>query len=245
MASPLAKLRQEALAKQQKKSTPEKQFVANPNSLHLLLSELESDLKVLKTFNRTDEKVNHKREVLVPKYRQAIEEYLAGDEQFDNPLFTQMVIWLFDIEDLETAIEWCDIAIERGLDTPERFKRDFATFCADEVLKWSERMASYGHSIEPYFNHVFANLTPDENGEKPKWAITEKLSAKWFKFAGLYLLRNEKGEVHAGSVGDTETLEKAKNFLLKAQDEYPAIGVKTMIDKIEQRIRALESGDNL
>ncbi|RBQ30299.1 terminase, partial [Arcobacter sp. FW59] len=39
--------------------------------------------------------------------------------------------------------------------------------------------------------------------------------------------------------------EKAKNFLLKAQDEHPAIGVKTMIDKIEQRIRALESGDNL
>ncbi|MUL19240.1 terminase, partial [Aliivibrio fischeri] len=28
MASPLAKLRQEALAKQQKKSSPEKQFVA-------------------------------------------------------------------------------------------------------------------------------------------------------------------------------------------------------------------------
>lgn len=141
MASPLAKLRQEALAKQQKKSTAEIQCVANPNSLHLLLAELDSDLKVLKTFNRKDEKVIHKREVLVPKYRDAIEAYLAGDEQFDNPLFTQMVIWLFDIEDLDTAIKWCDIAIERGLDTPERFKRDFATFCADEVLAWSERMA--------------------------------------------------------------------------------------------------------
>jgi hypothetical protein len=158
MASPLAKLRQEALAKQQKQSAPEKQFVANPNSLHLLLAELESDLKVLKTFNRKDEKVNHKREILVPKYREAIEAYLAGDEQFDNPLFTQMVIWLFDIEDLETAIKWCDIAIERGLDTPERFKRDFATFCADEVLAWSERMADKGQSIEPYFSQVFELL---------------------------------------------------------------------------------------
>ncbi|CDT98592.1 putative phage gene [Vibrio coralliirubri] len=244
MASPLANARKQLLAKESRKANRATN-VAKPNSLHLLLAELETDLKVLSGFNRIDEKVNHKRDVLVPKYREAIEEYLAGDEQFDNPLFTQMVIWLFDIDDLETAIKWCDIAIERGLDTPERFKRDFATFCADEVLKWSERMASHGHAIEPFFSHVFANLVPDENGEKPKWAITEKLSAKWFKFAGLYLLRNEQGDVHAGSVGDTETLEKAKNFLLKAQDEHPAIGVKTMIDKIDQRIRALESGDNL
>lgn len=124
MASPLAKLRQEALAKQQKQSTAEIQCVANPNSLHLLLAELDSDLKVLKTFNRKDEKVNHKREVLVPKYRDAIEAYLAGDEQFDNPLFTQMVIWQFDIEDLDTAIKWCDIAIDRGLDTPKALTED-------------------------------------------------------------------------------------------------------------------------
>ncbi|MGF1842466.1 phage terminase small subunit [Vibrio clamense] len=242
MASPLARARQRLVSESNK---PSSNVVAKPNSLHLLLAELETDLKVLKSFNRLDEKVSHKREVLVPKYREAIEEYLAGDEQFDNPLFAQMVIWLFDIDDLETAIEWCDIAIERGFDTPERFKRDFATFCADEVLKWSERMASYGHAIEPYFNHVFTNLIPSADGEKPKWTITEKLSAKWFKFAGLYLLRNEKGEVHAGSVADSERLEKAKAYLLKAQDEHPPIGVKTMIDKIDQRLRALESGDNL
>ncbi|WP_435249904.1 phage terminase small subunit [Vibrio sp. nBUS_14] len=238
MASPLAKLRQEALAKQQKQSTPEKQFVANPNSLHLLLAELESDLKVLKTFNRKDEKVNHKREVLVPKYREAIEAYLAGDEQFDNPLFTQMVVWLFDIEDLETAIKWCDIAIERGLDTPERFKRDFATFCADEVLAWSERMADKGQSIEPYFSLVFEKVTDD-------WSINEKPTAKWLKFAGLYLLRNDEGKPHAASVGDVMTLQKARTHLQNAHEQYSAIGVSTMIDNIDQRIRALESGDNL
>ncbi|ABU72935.1 phage terminase small subunit [Vibrio campbellii] len=238
MASPLAKLRQEALAKQQQQSTAEIQFVANPNSLHLLLAELDSDLKVLKTFNRKDEKVNHKREVLVPKYRDAIEAYLAGDGQFDNPLFTQMVIWLFDIEDLDTAIKWCDIAIERGLDTPERFKRDFATFCADEVLAWSERMADKGQSIEPYFSLVFEKVTH-------VWRINEKPTAKWLKFAGLHLLRNEQGKPHAASVGDIDTLQTARSHLQNAHEQYSAIGVSTMIDNIDQRIRALESGDNL
>ncbi|EDP59450.1 phage terminase small subunit [Vibrio sp. AND4] len=238
MASPLAKLRQEALAKQQKQSTPDKQSISNPNSLHLLLAELDNDLKVLKTFNRKDEKVNHKRDVLVPKYREAIETYLAGDKQFDNPLFAQMVIWLFDIEDLETAIKWCDIAIERGLDTPERFKRDFATFCADEVLAWSERMADKGQSVEPYFSLVLEKVTN-------VWRINEKPTAKWLKFAGLHLLRNEQGKPHAASVGDIETLQKARSRLEEAQEQHSAIGVSTMIDNIDQRIRALESGDNL
>ena len=238
MASPLAKLRQEALAKQNKPSTPDKLCVTTPNSLHLLLAELDSDLKVLKTFNRKDEKANHKRDVLVPKYRSAIETYLAEGEQFDNPLFTQMVIWLFDIEDLDTAIKWCDIAIERGLDTPERFKRDFATFCAEEVLAWSERMADKGQSIEPYFSQVLEKVTQ-------VWRINEKPTAKWLKFAGLYLLRNEQGKPHAASVGDIDTLQKARARLEEAHEQYSAIGVGTMIDNIDQRIRALESGDNL
>ena len=238
MVSPLAKLRQQALAKQHKQATPEKGKVANPNSLHLLLAELESDIKVLSGFNRTDEKINHKRDVLVPKYRQAVEEYLSGEEQFDNPLFTQMVIWLFDIEELDTAIQWCDIAIARGLDTPERFKRDFATFCADEVLSWSERMAEKGQSIEPYFSQVFEKVTND-------WTINEKPTAKWLKFAGLHLLRNEKGKPHAASIGDIDTLQTSRALLQEAHEQYATIGVGTMLDNIDQRIRALESGDNL
>ena len=236
MASPLAKARQQIIEKEERQQG--ENVIANPNSLHLLLAELETDLKVLKNFNRTDEKVEHKRDVLVPKYRTAVEDYLAGDEQFDNPLFAQMVIWLFDIEDLDTAIEWCGIAIERGLDTPERFKRDFATFCADEVLAWSERMTEQCHSIEPYFSQVFEKV-------RNEWSINEKPTAKWLKFAGLNLIRNDKGKPHAASVGNVETLQKAKVFLEEAHEQYAAIGVGTMIDNIDQRIRALESGNNL
>lgn len=236
MASPFAKARQQILEKEMRQERGN--VVATPSSLHLLLAELENDLEVLKTFNRTDEKVAHKRNVLVPKYREAVEAYLEGDEQFDNPLFAQMVIWLFDIEDLETAIKWCGIAIDRGLDTPERFKRDFATFCADEVLAWSERMAEKGQSVEPYFSKVFEKV-------QKEWSINEKPTAKWFKFAGLPLLRNEKGKPHAASVGDVEILQKSKALLIEAHEQYAAIGVGTMIDNIEQRIRALESGNNL
>ena len=244
MASPLAKARQKIIDKhhhQQQRSS----VAANSNSLHLQLAELETDLKILSHFNRTDEKVNYKREVLMPKYRESIEEYLAGDEQFDNPLFAQMVIWLFDIEELDTGIKWCDIAIERGLDTPERFKRDFATFCTDEVRAWAERMADKGQSIEPYFSQVSANIVEKDESGKSKWSVNEKPTAKWLKFAGLYLLRDGKAKPHAASVGSVDVLQKSRALLEEAQEEYSAIGVGTYIDKIDQRIRALETGDNL
>jgi hypothetical protein len=238
MASPIQKQRQ-ALLKQQLEK-PETQSIsgAEPKSLHLLLAELDNDIKVLKGFNRIEDKVKHKRDVLMPKYRPAVEEYLASEERFDNPLFAQMVIWLFDIEDLETAIDWCDKAIETGLDTPGRFKRDFATFCADEVLKWCERMAAQGHAIEPFFSKVFTKVCDE-------WRINEQLTSKWYKFSGLLLLRDDDGKPLASSVGNVETLEKAKSLLLEAENQSAKAQVKTHIEKIDQRIRALQEGTNL
>ncbi|MGF1702951.1 phage terminase small subunit [Photobacterium makurazakiensis] len=233
MASPLARQRQAMLAKQQNRPSRLGSESDEPKSLHLLLHELDSDLKVLKTFNRIDDKVKHKREQLLPKFKPYIEEYLASGEQYDNPLFAQMVIWLFDVDDLDTAIEWCQAAIERELDTPERFKRDFATFCADEVLAWSERMAAQGHSVEPYFSQVFTKV-------REEWRINEKLTAKWFKFAGLHLLRDKDGHPRPTAVGDIKVLERAVALLGEANTQYPKVGVSSMIEKSHARIRAIK-----
>lgn len=236
MASPIQKQRLAALAKQNGQSPEAQASGAEPKSLHLLLAELENDKKVLKAFNRIEDKVEHKREVLVPKYKPAIQEYLESGERFDNPLLAMMVVWLFDIEDLETAIEWCDQAIDNELETP--FKRDFATFCADAVLKWAEKMAAQGHAIEPFFSQVFTKV-------REEWRINEQLTAKWYKFAGQLLLRDENGKPLASSVGDIETLEKAKALLTEAENQNPKVGVSTQLDKIDQRIRALKDGTNL
>lgn len=232
-------MRDNIAKKEASQQAPETQVSgAEPKSLHLLMAELKNDQQVLKGFQRREDKIEHKRDVLVPKYRQKVEEYLEGDERFDNPFFGQMIIWLFDIEDLETAIDWCDQAIERGLDTPVNFKRDFATFCADEVLTWSEKMSAQGHSIEPFFSSTFEKV-------REEWRLNEKLTAKYFKFAGLLLLRDEDGKVKASSVGDVETLEKAQALLTEAANQNIKAGVSSHLDRISQRIRALKEGTNL
>ncbi|TVM85026.1 terminase endonuclease subunit, partial [Vibrio cholerae] len=209
------------------------------DSLHLRLVEFEQDKQVLKGFVQISEKVNHKRDVLIPKYKPLAEKYLAAGESYQNPIFTDLIVWLFDIGDLETAVEWLFKAIELNLPTPENFKRSsWAVICADEVLKWAEQQLPNGHSIEPYFSRVFEKIDKE-------WKLPEKLEAKWYKFAGYGLLMNEKGEPKPSSIGDLERLQKAKALLLTAHEKYNRIMVKTKIDQIDMRINAINEGKNL
>ncbi len=212
--------------------------VADTNSLHIKLIEFEEDRKHLRSFNAIADRIEHKRNVLVPKYKPYVQRYLESGDQFENPIFTNVVIWLFDIKELDVAIDWCMKAIERDLPTPENLRRDWPTFCADEVLAWAEYESERGNSIEPYFSQVF------EKVEK-EWRLHEKVNAKWYKFAGLFLIRNEQGNPQATAVGDVEVLKKALVLLQHAHNQHPKVGVGTQVKKIEQRIRAIEDGKNL
>ncbi|MBE4233833.1 terminase endonuclease subunit [Vibrio parahaemolyticus] len=238
MVSPLAKQRRQLIEKQANQSAPGVSSGADTDSLHIKLIEFEEDRKYLRSFNAIADRIKHKREVLVPKYKPYVQAYLESGEAFENPIFTNLVVWLFDIKELDTAIEWCMKAIELDLPTPENFRRDWPTFCADEVLAWAEKESERGHSIEPYFSQVFEKVEKD-------WRLHEKVHAKWYKFAGLYLIRNEEGQPQATAVGNVETLEKALALLQHAHEKHSKVGVGTQIKKIEARIRAINEGKNL
>ncbi|MFM2632977.1 phage terminase small subunit [Vibrio alginolyticus] len=238
MVSPLAKQRQKLIEQQANQSAPDAVSGVDTDSLHIKLIEFEEDRKYLRSFNAIADRIKHKREVLVPKYKPYVQAYLESGEAFENPIFTNMVVWLFDVKELDAAIEWCMKAIELDLPTPENFRRDWPTFCADEVLAWAETESERGHSIEPYFSQVFEKVEKD-------WRLHEKVHAKWYKFAGLYLIRNEEGQPQATAVGNVETLEKALALLQHAHEKHSKVGVGTQIKKIEARIRAIKEGKNL
>ncbi|EGR1562236.1 terminase [Vibrio alginolyticus] len=238
MVSPLAKQRRQLIEKQANQSAPGVSSGADTDSLHIKLIEFEEDRKYLRSLNAIADRIKHKREVLVPKYKPYVQAYLESGEAFENPIFTNLVVWLFDIKELDSAIEWCMKAIELDLPTPENFRRDWPTFCADEVLAWAEKESERGNSIEPYFSQVFEKVEKD-------WRLHEKVHAKWYKFAGLYLIRNEEGQPQATAIGNVETLEKALALLQHAHDKHSKVGVGTQIKKIEARIRAINEGTNL
>ncbi|ENH7394849.1 terminase endonuclease subunit [Vibrio vulnificus] len=239
MVSPLKKQREQILATVVAEREATVATAATLDSLHLRLVEFEQDKLALKGLVQIAERVNHKREVLIPKYKPVVEAYLEAGENYQNPIFTDLIIWLFDVGQVDTAVEWLFKAIELGLPTPENFKRSsWAVVCGDFVLEWAEAQLANGQSVEPYFSTVFEKIDKE-------WKLPEKLEAKWYKFAGYGMLLNDKGAPQPSQVGDIEHLEKAKALLLIAHEKYNKIGVKTKIDKIDMRLNALREGKNL
>lgn len=227
--SPFQQHRIKMAEMQQKKQS----LVDSKNSLHVVIPELERDIKYLRTFgNDLAERKKYKREVILPKWQPQAEQYLQAGQIYPNPIFVWCIIWLFDTEQFDQALDWAEIAIEQNQNTPNDWGMKLPGFVANTVFDWVETTAANGHSIEPYFSRVFELI-------KTKWRIYESDRAAWFKFAGLYLLRDENGTPKASAVDDVGTLNRARELLEQAQAIYSKIGVSTMLKNIEQRINAL------
>jgi hypothetical protein len=205
------------------------------NSLHLQLVALEQDMKRLKSMARLSDKVELKRTELLPKYRPYVEQYLglaALGTVYQNPLFQHLIIWAFDVDDLETAVTWALLAIEQNQRTPTYIKRDWSHFTADTVLTWAEEQAAMGHAVEPWFSRVFDKV-------RSEWRLNEQATAKWYKLAGCLLLRDKDGVPRPSAMADSAALEQADHWLALAEKTHHKVGVGTLRKKIEMRLRAL------
>ncbi|ECI4314828.1 terminase [Salmonella enterica subsp. enterica] len=208
------------------------QALDTTESMHLLIRALETDVEYVRSLPLIADRVNYKREALLPKWVPTVEAYLASGQVYANPVFAWCVIWLFDVGDLDLALDWADIAISQQQATPDRLRSNFPTFVADTMLAWAQETAGRGESVEPYFSRTFERVANT-------WRLHEQVTAKWFKFAGLELLRNDDGQKTAAGVDDIETLEKADQLLAIAEKHYSKIGVRTARQTIAARIRKL------
>lgn len=201
-------------------------------SLHLQLIALENDLKRLKQLDRRSDKVALKQKELLPKYRPYVERYLAEKDVYANVIFAHVVIWLFDTEELQQAIDWALICIQQNQPTPDNIKRNWPHFIADSILTWCEKQAEQGQSVEPYCSQVFSLV-------RKEWRLNEQITAKWFKFVGLLMIRDANGKPLPSAIEDVKQLETAQALLVEASKYHKNIGVKTLIEKIDMRIRKL------
>jgi len=211
------------------------QAVDSSESMHVLINALEKDVAQARSIQFIPDRIVFKRDVLLPKWTPTVDAYLASGQVYANPVLAWCVIWLFDVGDLDKALDWADIAISQRQATPERLRSNFPTFVADTMLAWAEESAGRGESIEPYFSRTFDRVANT-------WRLHEQVTAKWFKFAGLELLRSEDGQKTAAGVDDVDTLEKADQLLAIAEKHYFKIGVKTARQTIAARLRKLTQG---
>lgn len=208
-------------------------LVDSKESLHIVNAELDRDIEYLSSFGQDmAERNDYKLKVILPKWLPKAERYLQEGKVYPNSIFVWCIVWLFDTGQFDQALDWAEIAIEQNQDTPKNWSMKLPGFVAKTVFEWVETTAANGHSIEPYFSRVFELI-------KNKWRIYESDKAEWYKFAGLYLLRDESGTPKATAIENIDVLNQAKELLTQAQAIYSKVGVKTMLGNIEQRINAL------
>ncbi|EPR2068673.1 phage terminase small subunit [Escherichia coli] len=209
-------------------------LTASPVSFHLLRAELDRDVARLRSLPVREERLAFKRDILLPRWLPVAERYIADGKRHACPVLVYCIIWLFDTGDLSRALDWADIAISEGQATPDNFRSTLPAFVADTVLQWATDNSEAGHSIEPYFSRTFRNVTTS-------WRLHEEIRAKWFRFAGLYLLRDEAGKPRATAINDTAVLEKADAYLAQAAALSRTADVKSIRARIRARISALNA----
>ena len=223
-------------AEQEMKAGNVEAVVASPNSLHVQLAALRLDVDRLRSQPQRADRIAMKRDELLPKWMPWAEQYLESGDVFNNPVFSYCVIWLFDTGELGQALEWAEIAIEQGQETPENIRSDFAHFVADNMLEWAETEADNSRSVEPYFSAVSDRVLEH-------WKVNEFVRAKYLRFAALQLLRDEDGLPSVTAISDVEKLKEADALLAKATEVNPRSQVTTLRNKIAQRLRKLAQSE--
>ncbi len=211
------------------------QALESTESLHLMIRALEADVEHVRSLPLIADRVEFKRDVLLPRWMPTVEAYLASGQVYANPVLAWCVIWLFDVGELDKALDLADIAIGQNQATPEQLRSNFPTFVADTMLAWAQESAGRGESVEPYFSRTFERVANT-------WRLHEQVTAKWYKFAGLEMLRGDGGQKTASGVDDVQTLEKADQLLATAESHYYKIGVRTARQNIAARMRKLTQG---
>lgn len=181
-----------------------------------LEKELGKDLAALKLIKSIKEKIRTKAETLIPKYLPLVESLKAAGEC--HPLLGQILVWLFDVEDIPGAMDLAVYCIEHEVPMPERFKRDLPTFLCDTIVEWAEEEHEAARSCEPYFSQVY-DLA---NADGAPWDIPDQVRAKLYRLKGIIAFDKEEWKMAV------VCLEYAKEYGAK---------VKTLLDKANKKFQ--------
>ena len=198
---------------------------------------LTNDVNKIRAFPSFELKAEYKRDVFLPKWMPFVEEYLAKGIVYQNDYLAYCIIYSFDVGDFDTALRLADLAIKQNQSLPERFKSTLPTFVANQIYDWTDKTASAGYSVEPYFSQTLQNVAT-------QWQLHEIVTAKWLKLAAALLLRSPQGKVQASGIDDAETLVLAIQLCNRAFQLNQKAGVKNMIERCAMRLNALaKAGD--
>lgn len=199
--------------------------------LNQLQAAMETDLGRLSTIPVIEDKAKLKVD-LIKNYLPFVKDYIEKGHNYPNSIAVQVMVWLFDIGDIENALA-LGLALNRMPNQimPERFKRDLPTMIADEVYEWANKQFKANQSASPYLDQLVA-ATISENWDLHPLVMGKNMAmlAK-HEFAKGNFIRAKRwcekaDEVNPGKAGVKGLYAKT----LKAIEESPPVtGVEQYI----------------
>lgn len=171
---------------------------------------METDLGRLANIPVIEDKAKLKAE-LINNYLPFVKNYIEQGHNYPNSIAVQVMIWLFDIGDIENALA-LGLALNRmpKQELPERFKRDLPTYLADEIYDWANAQLKAKQSASPYLDQFVAVVIAE------KWDLHPAVMSKNMAM----LAKHEFVK---------ENFNNAKHWCEKAEEVNPGkAGVKTL-----------------
>ncbi len=195
---------------------------AGKHLFETLQAAMVTDVARIKTKKVLEEKQALKRDLL-PNYLPFVQAYVADGHDYPNDVAVQVMVWLFDVEDMDNALKIGLYLVTTGNnDLPPKFSRNLPTFIADAIYDWGNIQLKAEQTASPYLDDLVTFIDDDTLVEK--WDLHPAVISK-----NLVLLAKHKER--EGKLAECVALcERAE----AANPE--GAGVKTMKERVQKAL---------
>ncbi len=171
-------------------------------------------LKEIQSHEQRDEE----KKLLIPKYEEYLASYISQDKRYNNPVLVQVMVWLFDINEIERALGLAGLAITQKDNLPDGFNSKLQDWVLDTLFDWCEKEYEGKRTSEPFLSATIKFIETIDT--------FDQIKAKYQKLAGHYAF-------------DAEQWEKAVDHYLYAEKLNPKIQVKTKREAAQKKLEEL------
>lgn len=189
-----------------------------------------TDVARIKTKPALEDKQVLKSELL-PNYLPFVQAYVADGHDYPNDVAVQVMVWLFDVNDIDNALKIGMYLVATGNnDLPPKFSRNLPTFVADAIYDWANAELKAEQTASPYLDDLITFM--DDQALVEKWDLHPAVISK-----NLALLAKHKER--EGKLAECVALCE------RAEVANPTgAGVKTMKERVQKLLdKAAESSD--
>ncbi len=196
------------------------------NAYELMKAALIEDRRRVHDIQSIERKIELKKE-LIPHYVDYIKGVIAADQGANDDVLTTLMLWCFDVGEMEEALTLAEYALKHKLEMPDQFKRSVPAIIAEESA--ASAMTQLAENAEnSTIDTVLANLLHalDITAETD---MHDQIRAKLHKAIGHYaeaagdqalaLDHYERALALNENVGVKQNIRNVKSAIKKAQAE--------------------------